>query len=73
MFLSLLKESQKATENKVPKIKPDDKDFGIGAQILHDLNISKLRVLSNAPSIKKRIGMTGYGIDVIEYVNYYST
>lgn len=68
--LSLLKESQKATENKVPKIQPDDKDFGIGAQILHDLNVSKLRVLSNAPSIKKRIGMTGYGLEVIEYVNY---
>lgn len=68
--LSLLKEAQKETENKVPRIKPDDKDFGIGAQILHDLEINKLRVLSNAPSKTKRIGMTGYGLEIVEYLNY---
>ncbi len=68
--LSLLKEAQKNTEHKVPQIQPDDKDFGIGAQILHDLEISKLRILSNAPAIKKRIGMTGYGLEIVEYVNY---
>jgi 3,4-dihydroxy 2-butanone 4-phosphate synthase / GTP cyclohydrolase II len=68
--LSLLKEAQKENENKVPRIKPDDKDFGIGAQILHDLEINKLKVLSNAPSIKKRIGMTGYGLEIVEYMNY---
>ena len=68
--LSLLKEAQKEHENKVPRIKPDDKDFGIGAQILHDLEINKLIVLSNAPSIKKRIGMTGYGLEIVEYMNY---
>ncbi|MFO7674226.1 MAG: 3,4-dihydroxy-2-butanone-4-phosphate synthase [Lutibacter sp.] len=68
--LSLLKEAQKNTEHKVPQIQPDDKDFGIGAQILHDLEISKLRVLSNAPAVKKRIGMTGYGLEIVEYVNY---
>jgi len=68
--LSLLREAQKEVENKVPQIKPDDKDFGIGAQILHDLEISKLRVLSNATSITKRIGMTGYGLEIVDYVNY---
>jgi len=68
--LSLLREAQKNTEHKVPQIQPDDKDFGIGAQILHDLDISKLRVLSNAPAVKKRIGMTGYGLEIVEYVNY---
>lgn len=68
--LSLLKEAQKNTEHKVPQIQPDDKDFGIGAQILHDLEISKLRILSNAPAVKKRIGMTGYGLEIVEYVNY---
>ena len=68
--LSLLKEAQKVAENKVPHIMPDDKDFGIGAQILHDLNISKLKVLSNSTSVKKRIGMTGYGLEIVEYVNY---
>jgi 3,4-dihydroxy 2-butanone 4-phosphate synthase/GTP cyclohydrolase II len=68
--LSLLKQSQKAELNTVPKIKPDDKDFGIGAQILHNLNINKLRVLSNSPSVKKRIGMTGYGLEIVDYVSY---
>lgn len=68
--LSLLKSSQEASKNSVPKIQPDDKDFGIGAQILHDLEISKLKVLSNTPSTKKRIGMTGYGLEIVEYVNY---
>ncbi len=68
--LSLLKEAQNDIENKVPQIKPDDKDFGIGAQILHDIEISKIKVLSNAKSVKKRIGMTGYGLEIVEYLNY---
>ena len=68
--LSLLKEAQNETKNKIPRIKPDDKDFGIGAQILHDLDINKLRILSNAPSVTKRIGMTGYGLEIVEYMNY---
>jgi 3,4-dihydroxy 2-butanone 4-phosphate synthase/GTP cyclohydrolase II len=68
--LSLLREAQKEIEHKVPQIKPDDKDFGIGAQILHDLEISKIRVLSNATAVTKRIGMTGYGLEIVEYVNY---
>jgi 3,4-dihydroxy 2-butanone 4-phosphate synthase/GTP cyclohydrolase II len=68
--LSLLKEAQKADENKVPIIKPDDRDFGIGAQILHDLGISKLVVVSNASTIKKRVGVTGYGLEIVDYVNF---
>jgi 3,4-dihydroxy 2-butanone 4-phosphate synthase/GTP cyclohydrolase II len=68
--LSLLKEAQKADENNVPIIKPDDKDFGIGAQILHDLGIAKLIVVSNASTIKKRVGVTGYGLEIVDYVNF---
>ncbi|MCF6213563.1 MAG: 3,4-dihydroxy-2-butanone-4-phosphate synthase [Flavobacteriaceae bacterium] len=52
------------------KMTMDDKDFGIGAQILHDLNISKLRVISNGRQDKKRVGMTGYGLEIIEYLVY---
>ena len=48
----------------------DEKDFGIGAQILHDLGITKLKVLSNATTLRKRVGMTGYGIEITEYINY---
>jgi 3,4-dihydroxy 2-butanone 4-phosphate synthase/GTP cyclohydrolase II len=68
--LSLLKEAQNEIENKIPNIKPDDKDFGIGAQILHDLEINKLIVLSNSNSITKRIGMTGYGLEIVDYMNF---
>lgn len=48
----------------------DKKDYGIGAQILHDLEISKLRVITNAENTIKRVGMTGYGLEIIEYINY---
>ncbi|RSK40252.1 3,4-dihydroxy-2-butanone-4-phosphate synthase [Mangrovimonas spongiae] len=64
----------KATQNakdvvKAPSIKMDNKDFGIGAQILHDLNIHKLRLISNSEQTK-RVGMIGYGLEIIDYVNY---
>ncbi len=52
------------------KFKMDDKDFGIGAQILHDLQIFKLRVISNGRQDKKRVGMTGYGLEILEYIVY---
>ncbi|WP_343486154.1 3,4-dihydroxy-2-butanone-4-phosphate synthase [Allomuricauda sp. d1] len=55
--------------NKAPKIEMDTKDFGIGAQILHDLNISKIRLLSNSEQTK-RVGMVGYGLEIVEYVRY---
>ncbi|MBO0323053.1 3,4-dihydroxy-2-butanone-4-phosphate synthase [Muricauda sp. CAU 1633] len=54
---------------KAPKIDMDAKDFGIGAQILHDLNISKIRLLSNSGQTR-RVGMVGYGLEIVEYVNY---
>ncbi len=54
---------------KAPDIVMDSKDFGIGAQILHDLNINKLRLISNSIQTK-RVGMIGYGLEIIEYVNY---
>jgi 3,4-dihydroxy 2-butanone 4-phosphate synthase/GTP cyclohydrolase II len=54
---------------KAPQIKMDVKDFGIGAQILHDLDISKIRLVSNAEHAK-RVGMIGYGLEITEYVAY---
>ena len=54
---------------KAPDIAMDAKDFGIGAQILHDINIHKLRLISNSQQIK-RVGMIGYGLEIIEYVGY---
>jgi 3,4-dihydroxy 2-butanone 4-phosphate synthase/GTP cyclohydrolase II len=57
-------------EKSDSRVDMDEKDFGIGAQILHDLGISKLSVMSNATSTKKRVGVTGYGLEIIDYVNY---
>jgi 3,4-dihydroxy 2-butanone 4-phosphate synthase/GTP cyclohydrolase II len=59
----------KGEVNKVPPIMMDSRDFGIGAQILHDLKIKKLNIVSNS-SKKPRIGITGYGLEIISYVNY---
>jgi 3,4-dihydroxy 2-butanone 4-phosphate synthase/GTP cyclohydrolase II len=44
----------------------EQRDFGIGAQILRDLRASKLRILSNNP--KTRVGLEGYGLEVVEFV-----
>ena len=46
--------------------KPDQRDYGIGAQILRALNVKKMRLLSNNP--KKRTGLIGYGIEIVENV-----
>ena len=67
--LSELKEVQKEGEMKAPPIIMDTKDFGIGAQILHDLKIHKIKLLSNSQQTK-RVGMIGYGLEITKYVNY---
>lgn len=67
--LRLLKENQIKGEIKAPKILMDNKDFGIGAQILHDLNIHKLRLITNSKH-KKRVGMVGYGLEIVDFINY---
>ncbi|CAL2083368.1 3,4-dihydroxy-2-butanone-4-phosphate synthase [Tenacibaculum sp. 190524A05c] len=64
-----LKENQEKGEMKAPGIAFDNKDFGIGAQILHDLNIHKLRLVSNTKQ-EKRVGMIGYGLEIVDYVNF---
>ena len=69
--LKALKEAQKDNEiAKAPRIVMDSKDFGIGAQILHDIGIHKIRLVSNSKNTKKRVGMIGYGLEIIDYVNY---
>ena len=67
--LNILKENQKNGELKAPAIAMDQRDFGIGAQILHDLNISKLKLLTNNQQTK-RVGMIGYGLEIVDYVTY---
>ncbi len=46
--------------------KPDQRDYGVGAQILRDLDISKIRLISNNP--KKRAGLMGYGLEIVESI-----
>lgn len=54
---------------ETPKLPGDEKDFGIGAQILHDLGIANIRLMSNSEP-EKRVGMLGYGLEITEYVTY---
>ena len=64
-----LKTLQSQGVMKAPKIIIDSKDFGIGAQILHDIDISKIKLVSNTEQTK-RVGMIGYGLEITEYVSY---
>jgi 3,4-dihydroxy 2-butanone 4-phosphate synthase / GTP cyclohydrolase II len=44
----------------------DERDYGVGAQILRDLGVQKMRLLSNNP--RKRTGLVGYGLEIVENV-----
>lgn len=52
--------------NEALGFKPDLRHYGIGAQILYDLGIRKIRLLTNNP--KKVVGISGYGLEVVERV-----
>jgi len=70
-LLARLKKMKKSTSknDRIPRLKMDSRDFGIGAQILHDLSIRKLRVLTNSKQ-KPRVGITGYGLEIVDYVKF---
>jgi 3,4-dihydroxy 2-butanone 4-phosphate synthase/GTP cyclohydrolase II len=53
--------------NEVLGFKPDMRDYGIGAQILADLGLHKIRLMTNNP--RKIIGLEGYGIEVVERIS----
>lgn len=69
-LLDRIREYRKAQEEgsseKQVSFKQDARDFGIGAQILHQLGISKVKLLTNNPI--KRVGITGYGLTITENV-----
>jgi len=44
----------------------DERDYGIGAQILRNLGVRKMRLMSNNPT--KRAGLIGYGLEVVDHV-----
>lgn len=67
--LSELKKLQNEGVMRAPNIVMDAKDFGIGAQILHDLRVSKIKLLTNSEGLK-RIGIIGYGLEIVERIGY---
>ncbi len=46
--------------------KPDERDYGVGAQILRSLGVSKIKLMTNNP--KKRAGLIGYGLEIVDNV-----
>jgi 3,4-dihydroxy 2-butanone 4-phosphate synthase/GTP cyclohydrolase II len=63
----LQEEGQDTVEaNLALGFKMDERDYGVGAQILRHLGITKLRLMSNNP--KKRAGLLGYGIEIVDTV-----
>ena len=68
--INKLKDSNnKLKINNLLNQKEDLKDFGIGAQIIHDISISKIKILSNSGK-KPRVGLSGYGLSIDEYIKY---
>ena len=47
--------------------KADERDYGVGASILHELGVKKMRLLTNNPM--KRVGLEGYGLEIVENVS----
>ncbi|HUP42887.1 MAG TPA: bifunctional 3,4-dihydroxy-2-butanone-4-phosphate synthase/GTP cyclohydrolase II, partial [Thermoanaerobaculia bacterium] len=45
---------------------PDQRDYGIGAQILRDLGVRRMRLMTNNPS--KYVGLAGYGLEIVERI-----
>jgi 3,4-dihydroxy 2-butanone 4-phosphate synthase/GTP cyclohydrolase II len=52
--------------NEALGFKMDHRDYGIGCQILRDLGVRKLRLMTNNPT--KRVGLGGYGLEIVERV-----
>jgi 3,4-dihydroxy 2-butanone 4-phosphate synthase / GTP cyclohydrolase II len=67
--ISELKTLQAKGTIKAPQPKLDSKDFGIGAQILHDIDVCNIRLLTNSEH-GKRVGIIGYGLEITDYVNF---
>ena len=44
----------------------DERDYGVGAQILRDMGVQKMRLMTNNPT--KRAGLIGYGLEIVENV-----
>ena len=54
--------------NVPPQYQMDARDYGVGAQILSDLGISKIRSITK--SQRRRVGLIGYGLEIVEILNF---
>ena len=52
------------TANVALGFKPDQRDYGIGAQILHELGLRQIRLMTNNP--RKFVGLEGYGLEIVD-------
>lgn len=68
-FIELQKMQSSGNITSIPPIAMDGRDFGIGAQILGDLGIGRIRVISNSAQ-KQRVGITGYGLEITGSIPY---
>ncbi len=68
-FMALQKMQSSGDQQSIPAISMDNRDFGIGAQILGDIGIGRLRVISNSIQ-KQRVGIMGYGLEITDYIPY---
>ena len=66
-IINKLKELDSNPSND-PLKKEEQRDFGVGAQILRDLNVQKIRLVTNNP--KRRIGLIGYGLEIVENIPF---
>ena len=70
--LQVLKGQQEKGEKLNPFLKrymdSEQKDIGIGSQILRDIGLSKIRLLTN--SRRKLVGLDGYGLEIVEHVGF---
>lgn len=72
-LLSYLKEIKREKETGEKTLgegtkSKEQRDYGVGAQILRELNVTKIRLITNSP--KRRIGLVGYGLEIVENVGY---
>ena len=65
-----LKNVEKSGKSHKPFRKMDEKDYGIGAQILHSLGVGKIKLLTTKDRKIKRVGMAGYGLEIIKTINF---
>ena len=58
--------ASRESPDSLKALKSDSRDYGIGAQILRALGLSKIRLITNSPA--KKIGLKGYGLSIAETV-----